>query len=79
MVPAPGVQRDLPPRLSPSPLGRLPLPPAGTAVGSVARRGRTSAVRAGEITKRRCRAYIFPIVIHFPIDVSAHARYIKNH
>ena len=22
----------------------------------------------------RCRAYIFPIVINFPIDVSAHAR-----
>ncbi len=25
----------------------------------------------------RCRAYIFPVVINFPIDVSAHARFLK--
>ena len=74
MVPAPGVQRDIP-RLPPSALCRLPLPSAGTAARSVARQGRASAVRAGEITKRRCRAYMFPIVINFPIDVSVHARF----
>ena len=35
---------------------------------------------AGRITAEiRSHAYIFPVVMNFPIDISAHARYMYNH
>ena len=47
--------------------------------GGVQEDGRDDAAQGGQARIRgtyyvRCRAYIFPVVINFPIDVSAHAR-----